>query len=36
MFKRLSYFAKTDTKIYGNGTHNFGCSRLLGRLQVDD
>ncbi|WP_107947279.1 inovirus Gp2 family protein [Shewanella baltica] len=28
LFKRLSYFAKTDTKIYGNGNHNFGCSRL--------
>lgn len=28
LFKRLSYFAKTDTKIYGNGNHNFGCSRV--------
>lgn len=33
LFKRLSYFAKTDTKIYGNGNHNFGCSRVSGRLQ---
>ncbi|MCS6115877.1 inovirus Gp2 family protein [Shewanella baltica] len=33
LFKRLSYFAKTDTKIYGNGNHNFGCSRISGRLQ---
>ncbi|MBW3513369.1 inovirus Gp2 family protein [Shewanella sp. NKUCC01_JLK] len=33
LFKRLSYFAKTDTKIYGNGNHNFGCSRVPGRLQ---
>ncbi len=28
LFKRLSYFAKVDTKHYGDGTNNFGCSRL--------
>lgn len=26
-FERLSYFAKVDTKHYGDGTHWFGCSR---------
>ena len=27
LFHRLSYFAKLDTKHYGDGTNNFGCSR---------
>lgn len=27
VFRRLSYFAKVDTKHYGTGTKNFGCSR---------
>ena len=28
LFNRLSYFAKVDTKHYGDGTNNFGSSRL--------
>lgn len=27
LFRRLSYFAKSDTKHYGDGTNCFGCSR---------
>lgn len=27
LFKRLSYFAKMDTKHYGNRSHSFDCSR---------
>ena len=27
LFERLSYFAKTKTKTFGNGKNNFGCSR---------
>ncbi|UCX06280.1 inovirus Gp2 family protein [Shewanella glacialimarina] len=27
VFKRLSYFAKVDTKHYGNRSHSFGASR---------
>lgn len=27
LFKRLSYFAKADTKQFGEGFNNFGCSR---------
>lgn len=27
LFKRLSYFAKADTKIFGSGDNHFGCSR---------
>jgi hypothetical protein len=27
LFKRLSYFAKLETKHYGDRSHNFGCSR---------
>lgn len=26
LFKRLSYFAKKRTKVYGNHVHSFGCS----------
>jgi hypothetical protein len=27
LFYRLSYFAKIETKLYGDGCKNFGCSR---------
>ncbi len=27
LFKRLSYFAKARTKVFGSGKNNFGCSR---------
>ena len=27
LFYRVSYFAKADTKKFGNGTNSFGCSR---------
>jgi hypothetical protein len=27
LFYRLSYFAKLDTKVYGDSSKNFGCSR---------
>jgi len=27
LFKRLSYFAKDRTKVYGSGKRSFGCSR---------
>lgn len=36
LFLRLSYFAKVDSKTYGDGRRHYGCSRLLGRLQVGD
>lgn len=32
LFKRLSYFAKDDTKHYGDGRNNFGSSRRNQRL----
>ena len=28
LFYRLSYFAKVDTKLFGDGSHCFGCSRI--------
>lgn len=31
LFERLSYFAKDDTKHYGDGKNNFGCSRCRQR-----
>lgn len=36
LFRRLSYFAKVDSKTYGDGRRHYGCSRFLGRLQVGD
>ncbi|WP_369798860.1 inovirus-type Gp2 protein [Alcanivorax sp. HI0033] len=27
LFRRLSYFAKAETKRYGDGSNSFGCSR---------
>lgn len=29
LFYRLSYLAKADTKHFGSGKHNFGCSRIV-------
>jgi hypothetical protein len=32
LFERLSYFAKEETKHYGDGKNNFGCSRSRQRI----
>jgi hypothetical protein len=28
LFRRISYFAKTDTKVFGDGSRHYGCSRV--------
>lgn len=30
LFRRVSYFAKVESKIYGGRRHSFGCSRVRG------
>lgn len=32
LYERLSYFAKEETKHYGDGKNNFGCSRSRQRI----
>ena len=32
LYERLSYFAKEETKYYGDGKNNFGCSRSRQKI----